>query len=98
MFIGNSPSSRIAEFTRDQTGVEPGHKGVDTEYRETQALRQGTGIWHHIGAFEEHCADAAVAFDERVSGRKYVALGRGDIEPLLVMDHDAGELAAAIST
>ena len=31
-----------------------------------------------------------------VAGGEYVALGRGDIEPLLVIDHDAAELAAVV--
>src|SRR5690349_4408026 len=86
----------LAEFTRDQTGVEPGHKGVDTENRETQALRQGAGVGHHIGAFEKHRANAVVNCDEPVAGGKYIALGPGDIEPLLVVEHDTAELGAVI--
>src|SRR5260370_16542260 len=96
MVIGNSSFSRMAEFTRDQTGVEPRHEGVDAEYWEAQALRQSTGVGHHVGAFEEHRANTVMCCNEFVAGGEDVALGRGDIEPLLVVDHDAGELAAVI--
>src|SRR5271165_2482967 len=87
---------RVAEFTRDQTGLEPGHKGVDAEYRQAQALRQGTGVGHHVGAFQEHRSDAIMACNELVAGGEDVPLRRGDVEPLLVVDHDAAELAAVI--
>src|ERR1700730_8088971 len=96
MLIGNYSSLMIAELTRDQTGLEPGHKGVDGEYREAQALRQGAGVGHHVGAFEEHRADAVMACNELCAGGEDVALRRGDIEPLFVIDHDAAELAAAV--
>src|SRR5439155_25074056 len=89
-------SSRVTETTRYQTGVKPRHEGVDAEHRETQALRQGTSIGHHVGAFEEHRADAVMACHEPVASGEDIALGRGDIEPVLIVDHDAAELAAAV--
>jgi len=86
----------MAEVAWHQTGLEPGDEGVDAEHRQPQPLGESASVRHHIGAFEQNRADIGVARDKRVAGGKDVALGRSNVEPLLVIDHDTGELAAVV--
>jgi len=86
----------MAEIARHQTGVKPRHESVDAEHREAQPPGERRGIGHHVGAFEQDRSDFAMIRDQSISGSQDVALRRGDVEPLFVIDHDAAELAAVI--
>src|SRR5260370_33219196 len=68
------------KIARHQPRLEPGDASVDAEHRQAQPLGERAGIRHHVGAFENDRADAAVAGDGRIAGAEDVALRRGDIE------------------
>src|SRR5260221_5977925 len=92
------PAGGWTEIAWRQAGMEPGHEAVDAEHRQSQMLGNCARIRHHVGAFEQDRADIGMRCDECVAGVEDVPLGGSGIEPLLVIDDRAAELAAVIGT